>query len=244
MSAGRKATTSETPSVAEKRDLVVATMTVSPPLASERLTGGLTSISHTGQNTAWATGRQPPDRNVPRYTARKEYMQANHAGHPFAQSFMERHVGETEAEDKRGLSCAEGHSLIQSHQKLHAAGQAAAEQNLRSFMHQLIPEIPKPVFSWADFGKESTKQQSAAYATAVAKRTQDLNALAKGMTGMDNWESYARQEAGFMAWNDIQQHGTLSGVRHHEHSDVNPGADMNACEKCREDIVGHLEHHK
>lgn len=238
-SGSRKATASESSAtVAEKRDLVVATMKVTPPLG-ERLTGGSPGGSVTGQNTAWAKGSNPPDSTVPRYTARKEYMQANHANHPFAQSFMDRHVGTTEAEDKRGLSCAEGHSLIKAHQVLQSTGQKHAESSLKGFLHELIPEVQKPqsTGSWAEKAKQGSD-----YTTAVEQRKHNLNTLAKSMTGMDTWESYARQEAGFMAWNDIQQHGQLSGVKHHAQSDVNPGQDMDACEKCREDIVEHMHH--
>ncbi len=77
---------------------------------------------------------------------------------------------------------------------------------------------------------------------AEAERGAKLNELAKSMTGMNNWGDYAKREASFMAWNDVQQHGQLSSIRHDEKSGIQPGQTMTPCMRCRGDIVDKMNH--
>ncbi len=235
MNEGRKSPVrSKSPIAQSQRDLVTAKMAVTAPPGS--LTGGLGQVERTGKNTAWAKGVQPQDTSVPKYASRKEYLETHHADHPFAKDFMQRHVGSTPPEDKRGLSCAEGHSLIESHKILETAGQEAAQGNLETFKASLIPKIPEPTFTKNTKRTHKVRMLNA-FEKKVRARETDLNKMAKDLTGMDSWEEYARKEAGFMAWNDIQQHGKLSDIRHDLKSDVSPGEQMSPCVKCRTEIV-------
>ena len=189
------------------------------------------TIQTTGKNTAWAKGHGA-DASIPRYSARKAYMQDNHADHSFPKSIMHRHVQSQAADDKRGLSCAEGHSVIESHTRLKTAGQQFAHENLENFKLSLVP---MPSFS------KNTK--SAHKRQMLAKRDAALNSILES-TGMKSWEEYASKEASFMAWNDIQRHGKISDVRHDEHSDVSAGHDMDYCTNCRTEIVKRMENMK
>lgn len=256
---GPKTTRTASPSTAAPpRDLVHATMTVTAP-GGGRLTGGDASLSVTGKNTAWAKTPVPDGgAGVPKYQARVAYMKANHAAHPLAQKLMDRHVQQTPAEDKRGLSCAEGHSLIAAHQELNQRGNTHAAAHLDAFTAGLVPAVPAYVPAAAPTFGANTKNarknllmskyqaaeatRIAEHGTLVQQRQATLDGLAKSMTGMDSWHDYAAKESSFMAWNDIQQHGALTNVHHHATSEVSAGHAMEYCVKCRAEVAGGLKH--
>lgn len=256
---GPKTTRTASPSTAAPpRDLVHATMTVTAP-GGGRLTGGDASLSVTGKNTAWAKTPVPDGgAGVPKYQARVAYMKANHADHPLAQKLMDRHVQQTPAEDKRGLSCAEGHSLLAAHQELNQRGNTHAAAQLDAFTAGLVPAVPayvpaaKPTFGANTknarknmlMNKYHAAEETriAAHGALVQQRQATLDGLAKSMTGMDSWHEYAAKESSFMAWNDIQQHGALTNVHHHATSEVSAGHAMEYCVKCRAEVAGGLKH--
>ncbi len=205
------------------------------------MTGDLASVNKTGKNTGWATGASPADNQVPKFSARKAYVQQHHADHPLAQSLLGRHTGAaSDTESKRGLSCAEGHSLLQAHKEMMTQGRVHARDQLETFKESLIPTPAQPTFT-SNTKRARKNQMMNAWERRKEERESQLNALAKSMTGMDSWESYSAREASFMAWNDIQQHGQLSHIRHDPQSDIKPGQTMAPCEQCRHDIVAKLK---
>jgi len=250
MSSAKKPTSSgPVPSHSHGHDLVTASMTVTAP-SGRALTGNLTQVKASGKNTAWA--KPEIGASVPRYQSRKAYMQENHADHGFAEAFMARH-DKVDA-DKRGMSCAEGHSVIESHQRLASAGRShALAGELASFKRTLLPFPELPALPSAPTFGPNTKRARKNIAMNAFQKDYDsklatreslmsaheakLNQMAKSLTGMDSWEHYAAKEASFMAWNDIQQHGQISQVRHDEQSHISPGRLMPPCERCRKDIV-------
>ncbi|WP_431094999.1 hypothetical protein [Polaromonas aquatica] len=243
---------------AAPRDLVHATMTVTAP-PKDRLTGGDAALSVTGKNTGWAKAPLPAGgAGVPKYQARRTYMQDNHANHPLAKKLMDRHVQQAPAEDKRGLSCAEGHSLMVAHQELSQRGNTHAAAQMDAFTASLVPVVPAYVpAALPTFGNNTRNARKnllmsnyraaeapriAAHGALVQQRQATLDSLAKSMTGMDSWHDYAAKESSFMAWNDIQQHGALSNVHHHESSEVSAGHAMDYCVQCRAEVAGSLKH--
>ena len=76
---------------------------------------------------------------------------------------------------------------------------------------------------------------------AERERVAELGALAKELTGMDSWQEYASKEASYLAWNDIQQHGHFTDIRHDELSDVSPNSPMKPCADCQRDIMSKLQ---
>ncbi len=225
------------------RDLVTSRLTVKSP--SGTLTGGLAEASFTGKNTAWADGQ---DRDVPRYQRRVDYLKAN-STHPLVSKIAGRHLQSSPAEDKRGLSCAEGDSVIQAHQSLKSAGFAHAQSQFKSFQAAVttpakgapLPAIQGPGTAPKSYAAaaglrpaiQPTEQE-------VAQQQKELASLLQ-FTGHSSWKEYAEHEASFLAWNDIERHGAAFGARHDEHSPVSPGKAMEPCPKCRVDIVPHLK---
>ncbi|WP_070107906.1 hypothetical protein [Burkholderia plantarii] len=208
------------------RDLVTATLAISAPQST--LTGGRDSLETTGKNTGWTKG-PGADAAVPRYGSRKAYLEQNQAGHPFARHFANRHVQADEAEDKRGLSCAEGHSVLESHQRLSSEGKTYGLEHLEALKQAMVP---MPKFSANTSSTHKRKM--------LNKRDEALGAILAS-TGMDSWEQYVGRESSYLAWNDIQQHARFSRVRHDPASDIKPGQDMDYCTRCRTEIADQLK---
>jgi hypothetical protein len=217
------------------RDLVTAKMTVSAPHGS-MLTGGGNKIEAMGKNTAWAKGSNA-DAGVSRYSTRKSYLEANHGGQEIPEAMLYRHVQSPASDvDKRGVSCAEGHSVIESHKRLAQAGQDFAAGQLDTFKSQLVPMPPTP-----KFGANATRaHKNKVWAKLLGPREEQLATILKE-TGAKSWEHYAQREASQLAWSDIKSHGKISDVRHADSSEVKPGNSMEYCVHCRKDIVNQMD---
>lgn len=202
-----------------------------PPVTNpNRLTGNLGGGGVVGKNTAWTKGPEP-DGSVPRFTARKEYVEAN-LTHPFAESLLARHIDDDSI--KRGLSCAEGHAVIGAHQIIKGGGEKYAKATgMEQLKTSLVGPEPKAT-GWADI---------ASVGNQVDARNQAFDAFVKPLTGMDSWAEYAKHEASSMAWNDVQHHGEFTAIRHDPKSDVSPGKAMLPCPQCRSDIVSKMAKH-